>query len=119
MAQLGDLQLNFARPGVPAPRPVAVAMRRAVLGALAALGPDQLGDLGLHELLRDGANRLADHVDVLIAQHLLDDLLDRHSVRTGHLPASFRRSVRTPTSRSAAVAGTCFSGPSDPLLHQH
>ena len=60
-------------------------MRRAVLGpALTALGADQLGDLELHHLARDGLDRFADHVSVLIEQHLLDDLLDRHPVSTGH-----------------------------------
>jgi hypothetical protein len=59
-------------------------MRRAVLGALTAGGADQLGDLGLHQLLRHQAHGLADHVTVLLAQHLADDLLDRHPVPTGH-----------------------------------
>jgi hypothetical protein len=40
--QLGDLQLDLARPGVPPPRPIAVAVRRPILRALAALGADQL-----------------------------------------------------------------------------
>src|SRR5204863_9835958 len=31
LPELGDLQLQLARPGVPAPRPIAVAMRRAIL----------------------------------------------------------------------------------------
>ena len=60
-------------------------MRRPILGpALAALGPDQLGHLELHQLRRDGLDRLADHIGVLIEQHLPDDLLDRHPVGTGH-----------------------------------
>jgi hypothetical protein len=59
-------------------------VRRAVLGALTALGADQLGDLGLHQLLSHRPNRLADHVCMLIAQHLPDDLQDRHPVLTGH-----------------------------------
>jgi hypothetical protein len=46
-------------------------MRRAVLGpALTALGADQLGHLELHHLHRDGLDGLADHVGVLIEQHL-------------------------------------------------
>jgi hypothetical protein len=59
-------------------------MRRAVLGALPALRADQLRHLGLHDLLRHDTHRLADHVGVLVAQHLPDDLLDRHPVPTGH-----------------------------------
>jgi hypothetical protein len=60
-------------------------MRRAVLGpALTQLGADQLGHLDLHHLRHHGLDRLADHVRVLIEQHPLDDLLDRHPVGTGH-----------------------------------
>jgi hypothetical protein len=42
LTHLGDLQLDLTRPGVPPPRPIAIAMRRAVLGALTALRADQL-----------------------------------------------------------------------------
>jgi hypothetical protein len=59
-------------------------MRRAVLAALAVLGADQHGNLKLHHLLRDGTHRLADHVGMLITQHLPDDLLDRHPAHSGH-----------------------------------
>ena len=95
LAQLGDLQLDLTGPGVPPPRPVAVAMRRTVLRtALTTLGADELGHLELHHLLRDDAHRLADHVRMLIAQHLPHDLLDRHPVPTGHRWRSFRRTVK-------------------------
>jgi hypothetical protein len=54
-------------------------MRRPIIGPpLTELGADQLGDLDLHELARDRLDRLTNHVGVLIAQHLPDDLLDRH-----------------------------------------
>ena len=44
LADLRDLQLDLARPGVPAPRPIPVAMRRTILRAtVAELCPDQLG----------------------------------------------------------------------------
>jgi hypothetical protein len=39
-----------------------VAVRRVVLAARRALGSDQLGDLGLHQLLRDRSDRLTNHV---------------------------------------------------------
>ena len=66
-ADLGDLQLDRRGPGVPAPRAVSVAMRRAVLrAALSMLGADQLGELALHQLRRDGLDRLADHIGMLI-----------------------------------------------------
>ena len=90
LPDLGDLQLDLARPRVPAPRAITVAMRRAILGpALAALGADQLRHLELHHLRRDGLDRLADHVGVLIEQHPPDDLLDRHPVGTGHAAPPF------------------------------
>jgi hypothetical protein len=84
LADLRDLQLDLTRPRVPPPRPIPVAMRRSVLGPLTMSGPNELGHLGLHQLLRDESHRLADHVTVLLAQHLPDDLLDRHPVPTGH-----------------------------------
>jgi Histidine kinase-like ATPase domain len=109
LPDLRDLQLDFARPGVPAPSPIAVAVRGPVRGPpLAALSPDQLGHLELHQLRRDGLDRLADHVGVLIEQHLPDDLLDRHPVGTGHAAPPFVRAVESPTIFSAASAGTTF-----------
>jgi hypothetical protein len=84
LTDLGDLQLDLARPGVPPPSPIAVAMRGPVLGALTVLGADQLGDLDLHELPGQPLDRLAQHVGVLVDQHLPDDLLDRHPVCSGH-----------------------------------
>jgi len=62
-------------------------------------------DLELHQLLRDRPDRLADHIAMLIAQHLPDDLLDRHPVPTGHRRPPFVEASRTPTIMSAAVAG--------------
>src|SRR5690242_6944095 len=83
-------------------------MRRAIVGpALTALGADQLGHLELHHLRRDGLDRLADHIGVLIEQHLPDDLLDRNPVGTGHRwrLLSVEPSV-SPTVSDATVAGT-------------
>src|SRR5204863_2508499 len=115
LADLGDLQLDLPRPRGPPPGAVPVAVRRAVLRpALAVLGPDQLGDLELHQLRRDGLDRLADHIGVLIEQHLPDDLLDRHPVGTGHAallssnPEEVRRSSapRRPEPRSVRPGPT-------------
>src|SRR5829696_864259 len=112
---LGDLQLDLPRPGVPAPRSIAVAMRRPIIGpALAMLGSDQLGDLGLHQLCGDGLDRLADHIGVLIEQHLPDDLLDRHPLSTGH--AALLSSNREEVRRSSAPRGRNHV-PSDLDLH--
>jgi hypothetical protein len=80
-------------------------------------GPDQLGDLGLHKLLSDRPHRLADHVAVLIAQHLPDDLLDRHPLGTGHRWRLLSSTPwNEPTILSATVAGPT-SVPSDRLLY--
>src|SRR3954468_3230510 len=49
-------------------------------------------DFELHHLHRDGLDRLADHIRVLIQQYLPDDLLDRDPVGTGHAAPSFRLS---------------------------
>jgi hypothetical protein len=68
-------------------------MRRAILGPLAKSGADELGDLDLHQLLRDQTHGLADHVTVLLTQHLPDDLLDRHPLGTGHRRPPFIDSV--------------------------
>src|SRR4051812_13072913 len=82
-------------------------MRRAILAALAELGPDQLADLGLHQLLGHRAHRLADHIGVLVAQHLPDDLLDRHPLGTGHRWRLLSSTPwNEPTILSATVAGT-------------
>ncbi len=84
-AQLGDLQLDRARPGLPLPGPVAVAMRQPVIrAALAQLGTDQLGNLALHQLAAHGLQRRPHQIPMLVHEHLLDDLLDRHPVGTGH-----------------------------------
>jgi hypothetical protein len=118
LTDLGDLQLDLTRPGVPPPGPIAVAMRRPIVGALTMGGADQLGHLDLHQLLRHYPHRLTDHVTVLLAQHLPDDLLDRHPLGTGHRWRLLSSTPwNEPTILSATVAGTT-SVPSDRLLHQ-
>jgi hypothetical protein len=42
LTDLGDLQLDLTRPRVPAPRPIAIVMRRPILGALTALGANEI-----------------------------------------------------------------------------
>jgi hypothetical protein len=64
-------------------------MRRTILAALTTLSADQLRHLGLHQLLRHRPDRLADHVCVLITQHLPNDLNDRHPVHPGHCRPPF------------------------------
>ncbi len=84
-AQLGDLQLDRPRPRLPLPRPITVAMRHPIIRTpLTELGADQLGHLALHQLAADRLHRRSDHIAMLAHHHLLDDLLDRHPVGTGH-----------------------------------
>jgi hypothetical protein len=60
-------------------------MRQPILRAtLAELRTHQLRRLALHQLAADRLQRRPDHVAVLAHHHLLDDLLDRHPVGTGH-----------------------------------
>src|SRR3954454_6171593 len=113
---LRDLQLDLTRARVPPPRPIAVAMRRTILGALTTLRADQLGHLRLHQLLRHQPHRLADHVTVLLTQHPANDLLDRHPLGTGHRWRLLSSTPwNEPTILSATVAATT-SVPSDRLL---
>jgi hypothetical protein len=92
-------------------------MRRPIIGpALTALGPDQLRHLELHQLRGDGLHRLADHIGVLVEQHLPDDLLDRHPVGTGHRWRLL--SSHLEKSDDSQRQGGRNHVPSDPVLHQ-
>jgi hypothetical protein len=108
LTQLRDLQIDLAGARVPPPRAVAVAVRGAVLRpALAELGADQLGHLDLHQLPHEQLERLAQHVGMLVEQHLPHDLLSRHPVLAGHQWCLLVvEPSRSPTMVSAAVAGT-------------
>jgi hypothetical protein len=65
--------------------------------------------------LRHRPHRLADHVTVLLAQHLPDDLLDRHPLGTVHpLSPPFIDSVERADDLSATVAGTTSTTPFRP-----
>jgi hypothetical protein len=59
--------------------------------------PLSVAPMRVHQLRRDRPDGLADHIGVLVEQHLPDDLLDRHPVRHRPCGASFRRVVRSPT----------------------
>src|SRR6266545_543980 len=90
-ADLRDRELDLAGARVPAPGPVAVAMRQPLLAALPTLGTDQLRHLRLHQLLHDPKQRLAQEVDALLFEQVADDLLSRHPLRLGHRGDSSRR----------------------------
>jgi hypothetical protein len=116
LAQLRDLQLDLARARIPTPGPVAVALRRAVIGpALTEPGTDQIRHLGLHQLACHHPHRLADHIRVLVAQHLPDDLLDRHPVPTGHRRPPFVEPRKSDDHERRG--GRTYNDPSDPDLH--
>jgi hypothetical protein len=81
-------------------------LREALLGCpLAVGGADQIRDLGLHQLLADPGERLAQVVDPLPLEEVADDLVDRHPLDLGHRGAPFVELLAEPTSLSATVAG--------------
>jgi hypothetical protein len=53
------------------------------------LSADQLRHFELHQFRGHRPDGFADHVGVLVEQHLPDDLLDRHPVGTGHAAPPF------------------------------
>jgi hypothetical protein len=68
LAQLGDLQLQAAHPGVPAPLAIAVALGAAPLRGALAVGRADLGrHLGLHERLAQHPHPSRQHIDVAVA----------------------------------------------------
>jgi hypothetical protein len=84
-AQLRDLELDDPRARVPLAPTVAIALGHPLLRvALAVGGADQLRDLELHQLLHHQPHRLAQHIRVLVRQHLPGDLLNRHALALGH-----------------------------------
>jgi hypothetical protein len=147
LPQLGDGQLDRAHPGVPGPLPIAVTARHPVAATLAVAGASPLGDLGLHQLLGQPAHGLAQHIGVLIGQHLADQLAHAHPAHVGHRGAppvgseaptilSPRWPTYRPDSRASdttkrdatrqytprncvAEHSTCASMPSRPRLARH
>jgi len=83
--ELRDRQLELARPRLPRPRPIAIAVRKPLLRRpLTPASADQLADLSLHQLLHDPRQRLAQEVETLTLEQVADDLLSRHPLRLGH-----------------------------------
>ena len=116
LTDLGDLQLHRPRPRLPLARPIAVAMRRPIRRALAEFGPDKLGHLALHQPAADGLQRRAHHIAVLAHHHLLDDLLDRHPVGTGHRWRLLSSNLEKSDDHERR-GGRNYAVPSDPVLH--
>jgi hypothetical protein len=87
---LRDRELDLPGPRLPGAQPVAVSVRESLVGrALAAAGPDELGDLGLHRLLADPEQALAQVVDAFPLEEVADDLVGRHPCHLGHRGAPF------------------------------
>jgi len=59
-------------------------MRRPIRRTLAMPGADQVRDFGVHQLAAHRFKRRPHQIAVLVHEHLLDDLLDRHPLDTGH-----------------------------------
>lgn len=64
LAELGDLQIHRAHPGVPLPRALTVGLGEAGIGPLVRAGAHQLGDLGVHQLLHQQAQPVAQELGV-------------------------------------------------------
>jgi hypothetical protein len=64
LAELGDLKVDGADPGVPLPLPVAVAVGQPVLAPLMEPGSRQLGHLGVHQLLGEQAHAVTEKARV-------------------------------------------------------
>jgi hypothetical protein len=60
-----------------------------VRGALAELGADPAGDLGLHQLVCHPRHTVAQHISVLIGEELVGKLGSGHPVAFGHRGVSF------------------------------
>src|SRR4029450_3386733 len=89
LAQPGDRQLQLAHPRIPGARPVAVAVGHSLGGALAELGADLRGDLGLHQLGGHPRRAVAQHIGVLISEQLVRQLGSGHPGPLGHRGAPF------------------------------
>ena len=95
-AQLGDVELDGAGPGVEHARPVAVAPVGALVGALAPGGAAQGVGLGRHELLGEGLQHLADHVVAALVVEVLAQPRERvHLVGDYHRSSFQDRLART------------------------
>src|SRR4029450_6540297 len=89
LAQPGDRQLQLAHPRIPGARPVADAVGHSLGGALAELGADLRGDLGLHQLGGHPRRAVAQHIGVLISEQLVRQLGSGHPGPLGHRGAPF------------------------------
>ena len=78
-SHLRNRQLDRAHPRVPRPRPTAIAVRRALAGALVTLSPNQAGDLRFHQRLREHPDAFPQHVPILLLEKLANERRQIHS----------------------------------------
>jgi len=76
--QLGNVELDGADPSVPLPVSVAVAIGGPAGCTLVRLGADQLGHLGLHQLLRQQPHAIAQEVRVRALLRLVEQVQQCH-----------------------------------------
>ena len=90
LAELGDLQVDGAGPGVPAALPVAVSAVDPALGPLAVAGVAEHVDVGVHEQLGCHLHHLCEQVTSSIGlQVLAHELCRAHRVGDFHRIFSF------------------------------
>ena len=102
--QLRDRQLDGAGPGVPLPRPVAVARVDPVRADLAIAGAARRLDLGVHHLLGERPDHLPQQVRARRGQGLLERVARHgHNVFHGHF-ALLRLLIHFEGSRGGRLA---------------
>jgi hypothetical protein len=90
LPQFRDGQFQLLNPGVPAPLAVAVSLGlAAVRGALTQLSAGQRGHFGIHQLLDQPRDTVAQDLGVLISHQLVDQVSSGHPVALGHRGVSF------------------------------
>jgi hypothetical protein len=93
LAELGDLEPDPSRPGVPGSLAIAIALVAAARAALAMTGAAQPLDLGRHQPFGGVAEKLADQIAI---GPLLDQLEKGHPVG-GHRRLRVGSSLANPT----------------------
>jgi hypothetical protein len=116
VAELRDLQVDRADPGVPAPLAVAVALGQAALRDPFTVGRPDLGrHLGVHDQLGEHRESLTQEVEVAVTGSLAQQFEGGHPV-VGHRVHLFRRRLQLQRREDDSVASS-LAGP-DLLLHQ-
>lgn len=89
LPQLGDRQLDTARPGIPIPVPVAVTRVDPLVAALAVPGPAQRISLGRHQHVGEGLHHRPQQIRARRLQMLAQQPSDVQTLFCGHRRFSF------------------------------